>query len=93
VFGLETTVGISWAIPLDIAGDNAGSVAAVMNTFGNIGGAISPALLAYLVGLYGWNVPFVVSSVLCITAALLFLKIDASRKMQTVELQAAAYEN
>src|SRR5689334_16184231 len=67
VFGLEVTVGVSWAIPLDIGGDYAGSVASVMNTFGNIGGAISPALLAYLVGLYGWNVPFVVSSVLCVT--------------------------
>ena len=40
VFGLETTVGVSWAIPLDIAGDYAGSVASVMNTFGNLGGAM-----------------------------------------------------
>ena len=30
-FGLEWTVGISWAVPLDIGGDFAGSVSAVMN--------------------------------------------------------------
>ncbi|HUJ19924.1 MAG TPA: MFS transporter [Bryobacteraceae bacterium] len=79
VFGLETTVGVSWAIPLDIGGDYAGSVSAVMNTCGNIGGAISPALLAYLVRFYGWNVPFVVASGLCVAAAALFGNIDATR--------------
>ena len=43
-----------------------------MNTCGNIGGAISPVLLAYLVRSYGWNVPFVVASALCVAAAVLF---------------------
>ncbi|HTS26389.1 MAG TPA: MFS transporter, partial [Bryobacteraceae bacterium] len=81
VFGLETTVGVSWAIPLDIGGDYAGSVSSVMNTCGNIGGAISPALLAYLVRSYGWNVPFVVAAALCIAAAALFGRIDATRKI------------
>ena len=81
VFGLEITVGASWAIPLDIGGDYAGSVSSVMNSCGNIGGAISPALLAYLVRSYGWNVPFVVASALCIAAALLFGRIDATRKI------------
>jgi sugar phosphate permease len=81
VFGLETTVGVSWAIPLDIGGDYVGSVSAVMNTCGNIGGAISPLLLAYLVRLYGWNVPFVVCAGLCVAAAVLFARIDATRKI------------
>jgi sugar phosphate permease len=79
VFGLEATVGVSWAIPIDIGGDYAGSVAALMNTFGNIGSAVSPALLAYLMSLYGWNVPFLASAALCLVAAVLFLKIDASK--------------
>jgi len=81
VFGLETTVGVSWAIPLDIGGDYAGSVSAVMNTCGNIGGAISPTLLAYLVRSYGWNVPFVVASALCVAAAVLFGGIDATKRI------------
>jgi sugar phosphate permease len=82
VFGLELTVGVSWAIPLDIGGDYAGSVAAVMNTSGNIGGAISPALLAYLVRGYSWTAPFLVTSAFCIVAAALFLKIDATRRIR-----------
>jgi predicted MFS family arabinose efflux permease len=81
VFGLETTVGVSWAVPLDIGGDFAGSASALMNMCGNIGGAISPTLLAYLVTGYGWNVPFLVASVLCVAAAILYLKIDAGRRI------------
>jgi sugar phosphate permease len=81
VFGLEVTVGVAWAIPLDIGGDYAGSVASVMNTFGNLGSAVSPVLLAYLVGLYGWNMPFLVCSVLCLGGAALSLGINADRKI------------
>src|SRR5215475_6602860 len=81
VFGLEVTVGVSWAIPLDIGGDYAGSVASVMNTFGNLGSAVSPVLLAYLVGYYGWNMPFLVCSVLCIAGGALSLGINADRKI------------
>jgi MFS transporter, ACS family, glucarate transporter len=81
VFGLELTVGVSWALPLDIGADYAGSVSAVMNTCGNIGGAISPTLLAYLVGRFGWNEPFLVASILCFIAAILYSRIDASRRI------------
>src|SRR5260370_11592144 len=81
VFGLEVTVGVSWAIPLDIGGDYAGSIASVMNTFGNLGSAVSPVLLAYLVGLYGWNMPFLVCSLLCAGGAMLALGINAEKKI------------
>jgi sugar phosphate permease len=79
--GLELTVGVSWAIPLDIGGDFAGSTASVMNMCGNIGGAISPALLAYMVRGYNWNVPFFVTSALCVVGALIYAKIDASKRI------------
>ncbi|MDQ6665723.1 MAG: MFS transporter [Acidobacteriota bacterium] len=81
VFGLELTVGVSWAIPLDIGADYAGSVSAVMNSCGNIGGAISPALLAFLVRGYGWNVPFAAASAMCVVAAALFMRIDATQNI------------
>jgi MFS transporter, ACS family, glucarate transporter len=81
VLGLELTVGVAWAIPLDIGGDYAGSIASVMNTFGNLGSAVSPILLAYLVGLYGWNIPFLLCSGLCIGGATLSLSINANKKI------------
>lgn len=83
VFGLELTVGVSWAVPLDIGGDYAGSVSAVMNTFGNIGGALSPSVLAYLVTAYNWDMPFVVASGMCAIGALLFMGVDASKPLFT----------
>ena len=67
----------------DIGGDYAGSVSAVMNTCGNIGGAISGPILAYLVGAYSWDSPFLVASALCVLAAALFANIDASRRIFT----------
>lgn len=81
VFGLEVTVGVAWAIPLDIGGEYAGTVASVMNTFGNLGSAVSPVLLAYLVGVYGWNLPFLVCAVLCVAGAMFGLAIDADKKI------------
>src|SRR5882672_7522345 len=80
LFGLEATVGVSWAVPLDIGGDFAGSVSAVMNMCGNIGAAISTMVLPFLVRGYGWSMPFVVTATLSIVAACLFLKIDATRR-------------
>jgi sugar phosphate permease len=80
-FALEWTVGISWAVPLDIGGDFAGSVSAVMNTLGNIGGALSATVVTYVASGYGWNAPFFVTGVLCLIAAALYLKIDASKRI------------
>ena len=78
---LEMTIGVSWAIPLDIGGDYAGSAAAMMNTCGNLGGAISPTVIAYMVTAFGWNVPFLVGTGMCVLGALIFLRIDPSKRI------------
>ena len=83
MFAMESTVGVSWAITLDIGADSAGAVSAVMNTCGNLGGAISSALSAYLVMLSGWNAPFLVMAGLAVVAAVLYLQINASQRLQT----------
>jgi nitrate/nitrite transporter NarK len=77
--GLELTVAVSWAICLDIAGDFSGSVTGVMNTLGNLGGAVSAVMIGYLATLFGWTVPFLVSSTFCGVAALLATRIDPNR--------------
>lgn len=82
VFGLELTVGVAWAIPLDIGGSYAGSIASIMNTFGNMGSAISPALLGYMVREHGWNVPFSFCSALCVLAIFFGLKMDPQRTLE-----------
>jgi sugar phosphate permease len=74
-------VGVSWAVTLDIGADFAGSVSAVMNSCGNIGGAISPLVLARLVKAYSWDMPFFFASGFCLIAAALFCRIDATRRI------------
>lgn len=83
VFALELTVGVSWAVTLDIGHEFAGSVSALMNTCGNIGGTLAGVLTGILVGdqVARWNVPFLVVSGLLFLAAILFLWIDASRRL------------
>ena len=88
IFGLESTVGVSWAITLDIGADSAGSVSAVMNTCGNIGGAIGSALSAYLVVYLGWKAPFLVMAGLSFLGAVLYLQINASQRLLTTRLPA-----
>ena len=81
MLGLELTVGVSWAVTIDIGGESAGSVSALMNTFGNTGGATASVLTGYLVQAAGWNLPFLIVSGLSVVAALLFIRIDAGRPL------------
>ena len=83
MFAMELTVGVSWAITLDIGADSAGAVSAVMNTSGNLGGAISSALSGYLIKLSGWNAPFLVMAGLSLIAGAIYFRINASRRLQT----------
>lgn len=80
--GLEFTTGISWAAAIDVGEEHAGTVSAMMNMFGNLGGALSPFLFGLLVDLTGqWELPFLIASVLIVIAALLWLKIDPERSV------------
>ena len=77
--GLELTVAVSWAIALDIGGDFSGSVSGVMNTLGNLGGALSAVVIGYLATRMGWNWPFLIASAMCLTAAFLATRINPNR--------------
>ncbi len=61
-------LGAAWGTAVDIGGNYAGTVSAVMNTAGQAGGAMSPLVLALLVDrFHSWSVP------LYVTGALYFL--------------------
>jgi sugar phosphate permease len=81
VFGLELTVGVSWAVTLDMGGEYAGSVSAVMNTFGNTAGALTSVATGYLVTHFGWTSAFNVVAGFALAGAVLFLWLDASRRL------------
>lgn len=57
------TLAPSWATSIGLGGENAAMLSAVMNTSGNIGGVLSPVVLAVLVERYhDWNLPLYVVS-------------------------------
>lgn len=85
VFGLELTVGVSWALTLDVGGVFAGSVSAVMNTFGNIGGALAAVITGYILHWSGWTAAMYVLAALSALGGLLFLRIDASHVLYASE--------
>lgn len=90
LFGIELTVGNSWAVTLDIGGPYAGSVSAVMNMFGNIGGGIYQVLMGYIVAGFGYNVALFGLAGFAILGAVLFAFIDISRPLQGTDLTADA---
>ena len=54
---------------------------AVMNTLGNIGGALSAIVVTTAVSYFDWKAPFMITSAMCIIAAILYLKIDAGKRI------------
>lgn len=79
--GLELTVAVSWAACIDIGGSFSGSVSSVMNTLGNLGGAISAVAVGYLATHLGWTSPFLLASALCVLSAWLVGRVDLRRKI------------
>ncbi|MGH7555945.1 MAG: MFS transporter, partial [Longimicrobiales bacterium] len=80
--GLEFTTGVSWAVAIDVGHEYAGTVSAMMNMFGNLGGALSPVIFGMLVQWTGrWELPFLIAGVLCVIAALCWFRIDPERSV------------
>lgn len=81
LFSLELTVGISWAVAMDVGPEYAGSVSGVMNMCGNLGGVLASIAVGYMVMFFNWQVPFLVAGGLCLIGAILFLRIDPTERV------------
>jgi sugar phosphate permease len=79
--GLELTVAVSWAIALDLGREFSGSVCAVMNTLGNLGGALGAVSIGYIATLLNWDWVFGTASAVCLLAALIATRIDPRRSI------------
>ena len=69
MFFLECTIGPAWAVPMDTGGKYSGTVSGMMNMAGNIGGALSPTVFAFLVKYANWQAPFIVAAGLLVLGA------------------------
>jgi MFS family permease len=74
----------SWAMCHDIGGDAAGTVTAIMNTFGNIGGALSPVVVGYAVDWWGsWAIPLLIAAGVAVAGGLFTCFIDTRNSLTT----------
>lgn len=75
-------LGASWGTCIDIAGNHAGVVGACMNTAGQVGGFLSPIVIALIVSRYGsWDAPLYFSGALYLGGALCWLFINPSQPL------------
>ena len=76
-------LGAAWGACLDISGEHAGVVGACMNTAGQVGGFLSPILLAQLVKHFGdWQIALQVSGGLFLVGAICWVFIDPTRPLR-----------
>ncbi len=72
----------AWAVCLEIGGRHAGVVSGTMNTFGNLGGAISPVVVGVTLERWGsWELPLLSVAALYLLSGLCWLAIDPARRI------------
>jgi ACS family glucarate transporter-like MFS transporter len=74
-----------WATCIDLTEEFTGSLSGLMNTFGNLGGWLSPIVSAYLATRFSWNVALDCAAVVSIASAVCFLFVQADQKVDAAE--------
>ena len=82
-FFLELTNAVLWMLPLDIAGQYAGTAGGMMNTGFGVAGMISPLVFGVLIQRTGhYELPLFISAALLLIGALCSLGIDPTVKVE-----------
>src|SRR6185503_4882388 len=82
-FFLELTNAVLWTLPIDIAGEYAGTAGGMMNTGFGVAGMISPVVFGILIQRTGrYDLPLTISAVLLLVGALCSLGIDPTVKVE-----------
>ena len=75
------TLAPAWATAIELGGSNSAVLGATMNTAGQVGGFLSPIVLAYIVDRLGnWSLPLHILSGLYLMAAVCWLFINPHRR-------------
>jgi len=71
-----------WATCIDLTRDFSGSLSALMNTWGNLGGWLSPILTAYIATHFGWPRALEFAGFITLMAAVLWIFVDAEQEIE-----------
>jgi nitrate/nitrite transporter NarK len=76
----------SWAATMDMGGRFAGTLAGAMNSWGNLGGAVAPAVIGYVLSWThnNWNVAFYISAILYAAAIPCWIFLDSVTPLEVV---------
>ena len=86
-FFLELTNAVLWTLPIDIAGEYAGTAGGMMNTGFGVAGMISPVVFGILIQRTGrYELPLTISAVLLLVGALCSLAIDPTARVEDVQV-------
>jgi MFS transporter, ACS family, glucarate transporter len=71
----------SWALPNDLSDRYSGTLAGILNTSTNLGGALSPVLTPYLAMRFGWIVALDFAAAFMLFLGLLWLLVHPERRI------------
>jgi len=79
---MDLSLSACWAVCLDIGRDHAGVITGCMNTFSNLGGVLTPLVVAYAVDRWqSWTFPFHVTALIYACGAMAWLAIDPTESI------------
>lgn len=87
---IYSVIGSLWSTIMDIAGEHTGAVYGVIGMCANIGGMVAPTLTPLIATYYGWEAALHAAALLACTGGMLWLAIDASKKLALSEREVAS---
>jgi MFS family permease len=86
-FFLDLTLPLCWRTTMDVGGPYAGTVSAAMNTSGQIGGAVGPVVVGYVLQYmnHNWMLTFAISAAIYVLGGLCWIWIDPVNPMVPAE--------
>ncbi len=88
---VDLALSACWAVCLDVGRDHAGVVTGCMNTFSNLGGVLTPLVVAYAVDRWqSWTFPFYVTAIVYVAGGICWLAIDPDARITAARERATA---
>ena len=79
---MDVTAPVAWAVAMDLGGDKSGTISGSMNSAGLTGAYLSTIFFGYLAATYGYYLPVLYIGVIVFIGGFIWLKIDATQKIQ-----------
>jgi MFS transporter, ACS family, glucarate transporter len=83
---MDLTAPVAWAVAMDMGGTKSGTVSGAMNSAGLLGAYLSTVLFGYLASTYGYYLPVLLIGVLVFCGTFVWLKIDATQKINFLKI-------